>query len=69
MPTYAYACRKCHAELEVKQRMTDAALTHCEACGEQALERKIFAPGFVLKGGGWYADGYGSKKSESSSGA
>lgn len=67
MPTYVYACRDCHAEREVKQRITDTPLTHCEACGHEALERKLFASGFVLKGGGWYADGYGTKKSASSS--
>ena len=67
MPTYAYACRSCHAETEVKQRITEPALTRCEACGTETLERKLFASGFVLKGGGWYADGYGSKKSDASS--
>ncbi|MBL8913825.1 MAG: zinc ribbon domain-containing protein [Archangium sp.] len=66
MPTYAYGCRQCGAELEAKQRITDAPLTRCESCGDESLERKLFATGFVLKGGGWYADGYASKRDSAS---
>ena len=32
MPTYEYACTKCHHELEVFQSMSDAPLKKCPAC-------------------------------------
>ena len=29
----------------------------CEQCGKDT-QRQVSAPSFVLKGGGWYKDGY-----------
>ena len=54
MPIYEYRCEKCGHELEAIQKMADAPLTDCPACGESALRKKISAVGFRLKGGGWY---------------
>ena len=54
MPIYEYQCQSCQAELEKLQRMSDAPLTDCPTCGAAALVKKISAPGFRLKGGGWY---------------
>lgn len=54
MPIYEYACRKCGAEIEKLQALSDAPLTDCAECGEPALKRKISAAGFRLSGGGWY---------------
>ena len=65
MPTYAYRCSQCHAEFEVVQRISDAPLTACSKCGQNAATRVVFAPTFVLKGGGWYADGYGRRSNKS----
>ena len=61
MPKYEYACQGCHDEMEIEQRMADDALVTCPSCGEDKLERLISATSFALKGGGWYADGYGAK--------
>jgi len=58
MPTYEYECTKGHT-FEVVQRISEPALTHCKLCKAKA-KRLISAPSFILKGGGWYADGYSS---------
>jgi putative FmdB family regulatory protein len=63
MPTYEYGCSACGHRFEEQQRMSDAPLRTCPQCTKDALERLITATAFVLKGGGWYKDGYGSQKS------
>ena len=69
MPTYDYQCGKCGAEFEREQRITEPPVKTCPKCKSRQVKRLLSAPGFILKGGGWYADGYGSggKKSSSSS--
>ena len=62
MPTYTYACEACERQLEVEQRISEAPLKKCPKCGKQRLRRLISGGNFILKGGGWYADGYGSGK-------
>lgn len=54
MPTYEYACEACGHNFSAKQRMTEARLVDCPACGKASLHRVIGAAGFALKGGGWY---------------
>ncbi len=54
MPIYEYRCQACGGELEKLQRMSDAPLTDCPACGRPELKRLISAAAFRLKGGGWY---------------
>jgi len=70
MPTYDYQCGKCGIEFEREQRITEPPVKTCPKCKSRQVKRLLSAPGFILKGGGWYADGYGSgsKKSTSSSG-
>src|SRR4051795_9898758 len=41
MPTYEYHCNACQREFEYQQKMSDADLVHCEACGADKLERLI----------------------------
>lgn len=68
MPTYTYACDACSREMELEQRISEAPLKKCPKCGKTKLRRLITGGNFILKGGGWYADGYGaagSKKGES----
>ena len=63
MPTYEYACRACGHQWEVEQSMKDKAFTRCAKCGEETAERMITGgAGFILKGGGWFSDLYGSSK-------
>ncbi len=69
MPTYEYGCQGCGATWELQQRISEAAATDCPKCGEAKAKRLISGGNFVLKGGGWYADGYASSsKGGSSSG-
>ena len=54
MPFYEYECQACGAHHEAMQKMSDAPLRKCPACGRQRLRRLMSAPVFRLKGGGWY---------------
>jgi putative FmdB family regulatory protein len=62
MPLYEYRCRSCHEVFEVLQKYGDRSLRKCERCGGK-LEKLISRTSFLLKGGGWFADGYGSSSS------
>jgi putative FmdB family regulatory protein len=65
MPIYEYKCVCCNHELEIEQKISAPPLKDCPKCLVSALKRLI--PGdtsFVLKGGGWYNDGYSSTKKE-----
>jgi putative FmdB family regulatory protein len=61
--TYEYVCTQCGHAWEAEQSISAAALTTCPSCGTEHAKRQISrGAGFILKGGGWYADGYGSSK-------
>src|SRR5678815_5362663 len=61
--TYEYACSACGHEWEAEQSIREAPLKKCPKCGKLQAKRMISrGAGFILKGGGWYADGYGSSK-------
>jgi len=55
MPIYAYQCASCGHAKDVLQKISDAPLTHCPACGADAFRKQLTAAGFQLKGSGWYA--------------
>jgi putative FmdB family regulatory protein len=55
MPIYEYRCSECGHQKEFLQRMADAPLIDCPACGKPSLTKLISAAGFHLKGTGWYA--------------
>ena len=55
MPIYSYKCDACGHAMDALQKMSDAALTDCPACGKPALSKQLTAAGFQLKGSGWYA--------------
>lgn len=68
MPIYAYKCSACGFAKDALQKMSDAPLTVCPACGASAFEKQVTAAGFQLKGSGWYVTDFrdgGSKKAES----
>jgi len=71
MPTYSYACGACGGSFEIEQRISEDPIKVCSLCGKPEAHRQIVSGNFILKGGGWYADGYGSssKSSSSSSGS
>jgi len=55
MPIYAYKCESCGHAKDVLQKISDAPLTDCPACGAAAFKKQLTAAGFQLKGSGWYA--------------
>jgi putative FmdB family regulatory protein len=61
MPFYEYRCEACGHELEALQKLSDAPLTDCPACGQPALKKLISAAGFRLKGSGWYETDFKKK--------
>lgn len=61
MPLYEYECSACHKRTEKIQKFSDPEITICPHCSGE-LKRVLSAPAFAMKGGGWYADGYGSVK-------
>jgi putative FmdB family regulatory protein len=62
MPIYEYACDKCEHEFEREQRMADPPIKTCPKCKGRKVTKLISRSSFVLKGGGWYADGYADPK-------
>lgn len=54
MPIYAYRCSSCGLEQDVMQKMSDAPLTTCPQCKTETFGKQLTAPGFHLKGSGWY---------------
>ena len=52
MPIYAYQCSACGHSMEALQKMADAPLTDCPACGAAALEKKVTAAAFRLNNDG-----------------
>lgn len=55
MPIYAYKCGSCGHAKDVLQKISDAPLSACPACGADTFSKQVTAAGFQLKGSGWYA--------------
>nr|PZN22225.1 MAG: FmdB family transcriptional regulator [Pseudomonadota bacterium] len=67
--TYEYICTACGHGWEAEQSISEAPLRHCPSCNAEAAKRQVSGgAGFILKGGGWYADLYGSPKPGKSDG-
>ena len=60
MPIYAYKCSACGHTKDALQKMSDAPLTDCPACGKATFSKQVTAAGFQLKGGGWYVTDFKS---------
>ncbi|MBX3609295.1 MAG: zinc ribbon domain-containing protein [Hydrogenophaga sp.] len=54
MPIYAYKCASCGHAKDVLQKISDAPLSTCPACGADTFRKQVTAAGFQLKGSGWY---------------
>lgn len=54
MPIYEYHCRECGYNKDILQKVSDPLLTRCPSCGAESFSKKVSAPGFQLKGTGWY---------------
>ena len=58
MPTYNYKCSNCGFQFEITQSMKENPLEVCPECSKNTLDRLIFPSEFILKGKGWFKDGY-----------
>ncbi len=65
MPIYAYRCSSCGHGADVMQKIADAPLTVCTACGKPTFAKQLTAAGFQLKGSGWYATDFKNKSAPS----
>lgn len=63
MPIYEYRCGSCGHQQEFLQKVSDAPLTVCTACGQSTFAKMLTAAGFHLKGSGWYATDFRNKGS------
>lgn len=67
MPIYVYRCDDCSEVHEALQKLSDAPLRSCPACGHEAL-RKLMAPaGIIFKGSGFHKNDYASSGGRSRS--
>ncbi len=62
MPIYEYRCHACGHQLEAIQKLSEAPLKTCPACGQEALQKQLSAPAFRLSGSGWYETDFKSDK-------
>jgi putative FmdB family regulatory protein len=69
MPIYAYKCESCGHAKDVLQKIADAPLTDCPACGAATFSKQLTAAGFQLKGSGWYATDFKGGAAAAPSGA
>jgi putative FmdB family regulatory protein len=53
MPIFDYQCSACGHQFDALQKLAEAPLKDCPACGEPALNKLLSAPNFQLKGSGW----------------
>ena len=64
MPIYEYKCDTCGHIVELVQPI-GAPPPYCEVCDKKLppettqMTKQISRTSFILKGGGWAADGYG----------
>ena len=68
MPIYEYGCAACGHEFEEWQKITDPPPKACPACGKRKVKKLVSMSSFHLKGGGWYADLYGSSSKSKANG-
>ncbi|MDB5799315.1 MAG: FmdB family transcriptional regulator [Rhodocyclales bacterium] len=72
MPIYEYRCGDCGQKKDYLQKVSDAPIDTCPACGSKSYAKALTAAGFQLKGSGWYAtdfkgDGQVAKPADTSS--
>ena len=67
MPIYEYHCLECGHAKDVLQKLSDPLLTECPACKKPSFSKKVSAPGFQLKGTGWYETDFKDKPGDKNS--
>ena len=61
MPIYEYRCQSCGYQFDKLQKISDALLVECPACGKSSLKKLVSAAGFRLTGSGWYETDFKNK--------
>lgn len=61
MPIYEYECNSCQHAFDVLQKVQDEPIKQCPQCHKNTAIRLVSAPGFQLKGTGWYATDFKDK--------
>jgi putative FmdB family regulatory protein len=61
MPIYEFTCASCGKLSEAIQHLGDRPPI-CPSCGSKRMKRAVSRTSFQLKGGGWYADLYGTPR-------
>jgi len=56
--TYEYECTACAHTWEEDQKITEQSIDLCPKCKQQTAKRLISKSAFILKGNGWFKDGY-----------
>jgi putative FmdB family regulatory protein len=64
MPIYEYRCAACGHQDDHLQKVSEAPLSKCPACGKKKYQKQLTAAGFQLKGSGWYASDFKGGKKE-----
>lgn len=57
MPIYEYSCTKCKVTKELILSIKSKEKPICKKC-KTIMKRKISKSTFILKGKGWFKDGY-----------
>ncbi len=63
MPIYEYKCESCQEVIEIVQSFDAAPPEKCPQCGQGPLHKLVSHSSFILKGTGWYKDGYSGTSS------
>jgi putative FmdB family regulatory protein len=58
MPTYSYRCPECGHQYDKFQKISDATLARCPACGAQGERLISGGAGLLFKGSGFYITDY-----------
>lgn len=61
MPIYEYECTSCHHQFDLLQKISDEPIKLCPHCHKDTAIKQVSAPGFQLKGTGWYATDFKDK--------
>ncbi len=69
MPIYEYGCDQCGQIMEVWAKISDPPPATCATCGAGAPRKLVSRTAFHLKGGGWYAQGYGGSGATAKAGS
>jgi putative FmdB family regulatory protein len=60
MPIYEFECQGCLDKFQKLMKLSDPK-PPCPSCDHKEVKKQISIGSFVLKGSGWYKDGYGLK--------